>query len=172
VAFGPRQEQYAIVQPYDPEGIRSPAEVDAAKAINHVTAYQRPADRDFGYLPPVHRTAHGPVVGVGIVKELRQHPGHYKIYEAPYGTASGLYNNSLQQIAALPLEQRSQAAQALEQRLYDLHDQQAIGYDVTAAAIVDALARLDTAVQNGQDLTAMMRSLQLPQYRPPQVATI
>lgn len=172
VGFGPGA-RHAVIQPYDPEGLRSPAETGPPLAVDHVTAYHNRDRSLFDNLPPVHRTASGPVVGVGLVRQDPANPGFYKVAEAPYGTASGFYNDHLLQIAALPSEQRLQAYEALRENLYNMHERQAIGYDVSASTVADALNRLESAVEANENLTSIMRALQLPRYtQPPVPATI
>jgi len=163
------RKQAAIIQPYDINGELSPAEVGPARAINHVTAYQRPNDPAFRHLEPVYREADGAVVGAGVVREHPPGSGNYKIYEAPYGTASNFYNDGLLQIAGLPPEQRLQAADDLRNQLGERHSQTALAYDVSALTILDALERLDGALHRRESVTARLRALQLQQYMSPRV---
>jgi hypothetical protein len=156
----------AVVHAYDPAGIEPPS--PNAIAIDHVTAYQDDIHEHGNHrTPAIQRSiADGPVVGGGIV---RRDGNRYIIRETPFPLASFEYQDLLQDIARQPPEQRL----AMLDRAYDYfaqrHDQQSIAYDITAATLASALRRLDEAVTNGDDLSAKLAALQLPQYAPPQI---
>lgn len=162
------------VQPYDPEGLLTPDQVGPPIAIDHIRSEQRENyqyrttyDESRG-APAINRTASGPVVGAGIVQPYRDR-SRIAVNETPFPVASFEYQDLLKDIAKQPPDQRL----ATLDRAYDyfrrLHNDQAIAYDVTAETLADALRRLDQTITSGDDLTAKMIALQLPQYSPPPI---
>lgn len=162
---GPRNSG-AVVHAYDPTGVEPPS--PNAIAIDHVTAYQDDVHRHGrNQTPAIYRSVpDGPVVGGGVV---RQQGDRYVIRETPFPLASFEYQDLLRDLASQPAEQRLAMLDRARSYFAQLQDRQAIAYDITAETLGSALRRLDEAVTNGDDLSAKLAALQLPQYTPPPI---
>jgi hypothetical protein len=178
-------QRSAAVQPYDPEGALTPAEMGPPLAVDHINLYPAPYPINYDprrlgdTLEPAERPParhHRAVMATGRVEEYpdnenasniaKRKAGALRVRESPFPIASFFLNENLERIAQLPPDLQLQQIQALRDDLHQLYSNQRMAWDAPVNAVVDALNRADAASEHG-DLTATLRSLIIPHYLPP-----
>lgn len=163
----PRQNLRATVQPYDPEGLKSPDEVAGPLAFDHINLLAEP-DHINHYNRAAMATGHvAQYPNNSNPKNIAKREQHaMRVKQDHIPIASFYINESLAHIAQLPPDLQLQQIEALRADLAQLYQNQRMAWDRPVAVIADAINRADDAIEHG-DLGKMLQALTIPHYLPP-----